>query len=231
MELAQDYLAAGLMDRAERLLQELTASAAQHTTATERLVHLYEVQGDWANALRAFADLPAELRAARGAQAVHHLCELAELALVQGDRTRVESLLLQAARHEPGSARLGFLRARLAEIEGDAARAIDLYVEAAARKPDLLLEVTTRLRALPAAQAATALERLRASVARGGELSPRQIELCLDGRASRVADQLGAYECTACGLQSAQWYWRCPGCREWSSLFLTSLRPQRRARI
>jgi lipopolysaccharide biosynthesis regulator YciM len=231
MELAQDYLAAGLMDRAERLLQELVASPAQRETATERLVHLYEAQRDWANALRAFNELPAELRTARGSQAAHHLCELAELALLQGDFARVDSLLLQAARHDPASARVGFLRARLAEIGGYSEQAADLYIEAAVRAPDLLLEVTTRLRALPAEHAGAALERLRAAVAGGGEYSPRQIELCIDGGATRAADQLGPYECTACGLHSAQWYWRCPGCRDWNALLLTTLGPRRQARI
>src|ERR1700733_12621269 len=83
--LALDYLSAGLMDRAERLLEELAASREYRNAALDHLLRNYEQQGDWANALKIFHDLPPALQLERRTVAAHYLCELAEHALLQGD--------------------------------------------------------------------------------------------------------------------------------------------------
>lgn len=223
MELAQDYLAAGLMDRAERLLSELATTPSQQAAATLKLMQLYETEGDWAEALRAFEDLPASLRDARASQAAHYLCELAEQALAQGDAARAETLLQQASRHDAACARTAFLRARAAERRADHAAAVDFYVAAVAQAPDLLIEVSQRIRAWPAANATVALGDMRRALQAGGKLTDRQLELCLGVETTRADDALGAYTCTECGMPSARWFWRCPGCRSWSSLALAAL--------
>src|SRR6476660_7755610 len=82
--LALDYLSAGLMDRAERLLEELAASREYRNAALDHLLRIYEQQGDWANALKIFHDLSPALQLERRTVAAHSLCELAEPALLQG---------------------------------------------------------------------------------------------------------------------------------------------------
>jgi lipopolysaccharide assembly protein B len=230
MELALDYLAAGLMDRAERLLTELAASPSQHAAATLKLMQLYETEGDWAEALRAYDELPTDLRRARIAQAAQYLCELAEHALVQGDVTRVETLLQQALRHDPRCARAAFLRARVAEHAGAHEAAVRHYVDAVNGAPDLLVEVARRLQDWPAGAAAPALQQLRGALVAGGELSTRQLDLCLGEQPTRAADATGAYSCNDCGMPSARWFWRCPGCRNWNTLALAALGAQRAQR-
>lgn len=227
MELAQDYLAAGLMDRAERLLVELAASPSQHAAATLKLMQLYETEGDWAEALRAYDELPADLRRARATQAAQYLCELAELALVQGDVARVDTLLQQARRHDAQCARAAFLRARVAELEADHESAVRHYVDAVSSAPDLLMEVSRRLHAWPAAAAMPALAALRSALEAGGGLSARQLDLCLGSQGARAEDATGAYTCGDCGMPSGRWFWRCPGCRGWSTLALAALGAQR----
>src|SRR6202161_1462011 len=98
--LALDYLSAGLMDRAERLLEELAASREYRKTALDHLVRIYESQGDWANALKVFHELPPAVQLERRRVAAHYLCELAEHALVQGDGERARTLLRQARTHD-----------------------------------------------------------------------------------------------------------------------------------
>ncbi len=56
--LALDYQSAGLMDRAERVLEELAASREYRHAALDHLVSIYEAQGDWAKALKVFHELP-----------------------------------------------------------------------------------------------------------------------------------------------------------------------------
>src|SRR5215470_5650191 len=97
--LAQDYLSAGLMDRAERLLEELAASREYRKVALDHLVRIYESQGDWANALKVFHELPQAAQLERRRVAAHYLCEIAEQALVQGDTERARTLLRQALTH------------------------------------------------------------------------------------------------------------------------------------
>ncbi|TLZ03943.1 MAG: tetratricopeptide repeat protein [Gammaproteobacteria bacterium] len=99
--LALDYQSAGLMDRAERVFEELAASREYRHAALDQLVAIYETQGDWAKALKVFHELPPAVQAERGRVAAHYLCELAEHALVQGDSERARTLLRQARTHQP----------------------------------------------------------------------------------------------------------------------------------
>ena len=48
LELSRDYISAGLLDRAERLLLDLVAEAGHHRRVARRhLLEIYEAQRDW----------------------------------------------------------------------------------------------------------------------------------------------------------------------------------------
>jgi lipopolysaccharide assembly protein B len=223
-ELALDFLAAGLMDRAERLLTELAAVAEYRELATERLMQLYAAQSDWANALRMFHELAPAARQERRALAVHFLCELAELALVQADHERVRTLLREASRQDDRSGRVPWIAARLADARGDSAAALEAYVDAVKRAPNLLLEVVPRVRALTGSAAEGGVMVLRRALEANSTLTSRQIDLAFTATGERELDARGRYNCEGCGLQSAQWYWCCPSCREWDRMSLGLVR-------
>src|SRR5579863_6612514 len=138
--LALDYLSAGLMDRAERLLEELSASREYRNAALDHLLRIYEQQGDWANALKIFHDLTPALQVERRTVAAHYLCELAEHALLQGDTERARTLLRQARTHDPDLPRAQILTARMTELGGDSAQSLALYLTALEAFPGLALE-------------------------------------------------------------------------------------------
>jgi lipopolysaccharide biosynthesis regulator YciM len=174
--LALDYQSAGLMDRAERVLEELAASREYRHAALDHLVGIYEAQGDWAKALKVFHELPAAVQQERGRVAAHYLCELAELALVQGDGERVGMLLRQARTHQPALPRADILTARLAEKAGDPAGALVQYLHALETSPGLALEI------IPAALAIARLTRspdmlteLGRRLRQSGRVTPRQL--------------------------------------------------------
>ncbi len=146
--LALDYLSAGLMDRAERLLEELSASREYRKAALDHLVRIYESQGDWANALKVFHALPQATQIERRRVAAHYLCELAEQALVQGDVERARTLLRQARTHQADLPRADVLTARIMELAGDSAASLGLYFKALEESPELALEVIPRVLAL-----------------------------------------------------------------------------------
>jgi lipopolysaccharide assembly protein B len=143
--LALDYLSAGLMDRAERLLEELAASREYREAALDHLVRIYESQCDWANALKVFHELPLAIQQERRRVAAHYLCELAEHALLQGDTERARTLLRQARTHDAELPRAEILTARITELANDAGGALSLYLKALETSPGLALEIIPRI--------------------------------------------------------------------------------------
>jgi lipopolysaccharide assembly protein B len=172
--LALDYLSAGLMDRAERLLEELSASREYRRAALDHLVRIYEAQGDWANALKVFHALPQAVQIERCRVAAHYLCELAEQALVQGDAERARTLLRQARTHQADLPRADVLTARITELAGDPAGSLTLYLKALEQSPELALEIIPRVLGLWG-NARGAVEEIAARLRRNGTISSRQL--------------------------------------------------------
>lgn len=173
--LALDYLSAGLMDRAEQLLEELSASGEYRAQALDHLVRIYEAQGDWANALKIFHELPASVQLERRRVAAHYLCELAERALGQGDTEGACTLIQHARAHDPQLPRADILTARLTELAGDTSGAVTLYLKALEAAPGLALEVIPRLLAISRAGGTDLLGELTGRLKQTGGLSTRQL--------------------------------------------------------
>lgn len=174
--LALDYQSAGLMDRAERVLEELAASREYRNIALDQLVGIYETQGDWAKALKVFHELPAAVQAERGRIAAHYLCELAEHALVQGDAERARTLVRQARNHHPDLPRADILTARLAESAGDSPGALLMYLKVLEVSPGLALEIIPAVLVIARRTgSATAINELGERLRHGGRVTPRQV--------------------------------------------------------
>ena len=176
LALALDFLSAGLMDRAERLLEELAASREHRPDALEHLLRIYEQQGDWAKALKVFHDLPPELKKERRSVAAHYLCELTEHAILEGDMERARALLKQARSHDPTLPRAEILAARVLEAEGEPRAAFEGYSCALEAEPGLALEIIPRLIALGRLLGQDGvLEHLSARLRSKGRLTSRQL--------------------------------------------------------
>jgi len=175
-ELALDYQSAGLMDRAERVLEELAASGEYRRVALDHLVGIYEAQGDWAKALKIFHELPQNVQLERSQVAAHYLCELAEQALLQGEGERAGTLLRQARTHQPQLPRADILAARIADAGGDASGALVLYLHALEMSPGLALEVIPSILSVAQRAGSTdTLNELGRRLRGSGRVSPRQL--------------------------------------------------------
>ena len=75
--LAEDYLGAGLFDRAEQLFAELDDSPTLAEAALEKLVYIYEREREWQKAIDAQRKLEM-LSGAKSNQVAHYYCELAD---------------------------------------------------------------------------------------------------------------------------------------------------------
>jgi len=203
--LALDYLSAGLMDRAEQVLEELSASREYRHAALDHLVRIYESQGDWAKALKIFHALPAAVQAERRRVAAHYLCELAEHALLQGDAERARTLLRQARTHQAELPRADILTARLAVGAGDNAGALLLYLQALEMAPGLALEIIPPVLAIAGASGGTdVLQELGKRLKSSGRVTPRQLAwlLATAAPASDVARLPGIAAELGPGIQS-----------------------------
>lgn len=114
LELANDFIKAGLLDRAEELLLDVAQQPNQQKAkATELLVDVYQREQDWLRALKVGeqANVRASIDLAK--RLSHFCCELAEEALETDDEEACLSYLRRAKRHNADNARVSFLRATL----------------------------------------------------------------------------------------------------------------------
>jgi lipopolysaccharide biosynthesis regulator YciM len=138
--LAEDYLGAGLFDRAENLYGELTDSDTVAKSALERLVYIYEREREWAKAIDSFRRLEA-LSGEKSGKAAHYYCELSEQARRDGDLKTAREHLKHIARSASGALRGLLIKARIAMEEQDYSEALSAYEKLIAQNRDFISEV------------------------------------------------------------------------------------------
>jgi lipopolysaccharide biosynthesis regulator YciM len=140
LALAQDYLRAGVLDRAEGLFQQVSEVPRLRVSALDALRGVYERQHDWSQALGAYRQLALIKAAPARTVAAHYLCELATVAIERGDIVVARSLLNQARDEALPFPRAALLGAQIAEREAQHELAVKLLRQALAESPTLLQE-------------------------------------------------------------------------------------------
>ncbi len=142
--LGEDYLGAGLFDRAETLFTDLTDSDTVATSALERLVYIYEREQEWEQAIDAQRRLEARSGEKSG-HIAHYYCELAEMARRDGDLRQARDYLRKTVRSEAGALRGALIRAAIAKEEGDHEQALGLYEQVLDKDSRFMPEVLPEL--------------------------------------------------------------------------------------
>ncbi|MDH5857892.1 lipopolysaccharide assembly protein LapB [Lampropedia aestuarii] len=123
-ELAQDFMKAGLLDRAEASLQQLEGTSLESQAQTA-LLYIYERTHDWPQALALTSRMTGEAAQAHGAgKQMHYLCEQANDAMRQQDFERATSLLDQARACDSSGVRPGIEQVRLLLAQGQYRQAV-----------------------------------------------------------------------------------------------------------
>lgn len=138
LELARDYLVAGLLGRAENLLKELAGrSGSEQQLAQELLLEIYQREKEWESAVAIGRELARQDRRFHG-QLAHFQCELAGKALAAGDLRGARAAVGKAIRFDAGCARawlvgaeVAFAEKRYREVQRQLTRARDLDPELA----------------------------------------------------------------------------------------------------
>src|SRR4051812_11507859 len=132
--LAQDFVKAGLFDRAEAAYKVLEGTA-YHTEARLALLNLYERSRDW----RAAVDIAQQLESAGtgsfARRISHYWCELALAAEEQGHADEAERALQHALKADLSSARPWVMQGQRLWRAGKAAEAFDAWNELRMRDP------------------------------------------------------------------------------------------------
>jgi lipopolysaccharide assembly protein B len=140
LALAQDYLRAGVLDRAEGLFQQVSEVPRLRASALDALRGVYERQHDWQQALGTYRQLARIKAAPAPSVAAHYLCELASVSIERGDFENARHWLRDAQSEAAPFPRAVLLRAQIAEQEQQPDLAVQLTRQALADSPTLLQE-------------------------------------------------------------------------------------------
>ena len=139
--IGQDYLRAGLLDRAEEAFQKLLGSPLE-ADAKRRLLEIYQLEKEWQKAIDIARELPDY---ATQKEISHFWCELATVALNQSRpadaRGMLESALLTHRQSVRASLLLGDMHVQLEEP----ARAIESWQRIEQQNPAYLAIISQRL--------------------------------------------------------------------------------------
>lgn len=136
-ELAQDFLRAGLLDRAEGLFTSLAGTPFEHASLGH-LISIYEQEKDWQRAIAATRRMEVLAKTPYFREIAEYHCELAQTALVRGDATVVREQIGEALAAHRGCVRATLISGDLALAQGDAAEAIAQWQRIETQSPAFL---------------------------------------------------------------------------------------------
>lgn len=162
LELARDYISAGLFDRAERLLKDLVSHSPEQRRASLRyLLEIFQSQREWQQAIDTARALMPRRGLLGGAGAGvplganrqpvnvalgHYHCELAEVLTQSGKRGEARAQLQEALNRDRHCVRASLMLAQLDMDESEYRRAISWLRRVEQQDPDLVAEAVPQLR-------------------------------------------------------------------------------------
>lgn len=202
LDLAQDYMCAGVYDRAESLLLEIKEGYSyQRETTLSYLIDIYEREKDWEKAIEMALLLQEISRESKKAEIAHYYCELSELAWERGKVKLAFKYLDQGLKYslEP---RIHFLRGSFNLKLGKNKQALESLC--------LLAEDLFYFSLVyPLIQACfSQLEKEN-----DYDHLPKKERL-----AELNLQRKPANLCKQCGFNSRRIHWQCPSCRQWATL-------------
>lgn len=140
-ELGQDYLKAGLLDRAEETFERLRGTALDEE-AKRHLLEIYQLEKDWERAIAIARELP---DVASRKEVAEYFCELAAAEIIRSRRDDARKYLRTALETNRLCVRASMLEGDLFAQEGDLRSAIECWQRIEAQNPAYLALVAQRL--------------------------------------------------------------------------------------
>ncbi|ROO28300.1 hypothetical protein SAOR_06205 [Salinisphaera orenii MK-B5] len=150
-ELAQDYLRAGVLDRAENLFRELADQNLFLDRSLTGLIAIYEQERDWSQAIETTRRLETVRGTSLRPVIAQYFCELAEQARSEGAHEALQRHL-KAARHSfRDCARASLIAGAVAEQGGEHRAAIRAYRQILRQDAAFISEIVEPMRRCHAA--------------------------------------------------------------------------------
>lgn len=277
LELAKDFIAAGLLDRAEQLLKDLIELSEEHEAdAKILLLEVFEASRDWQQArvlaesqlkqvLATTVTPSAKAKADKiKARLCNYCCEAAEDQEAKKAWAIARSEAAEGLRWDDTSIWPHLIMARIDVEEGATQQAFDRLMSAAKVAPTRLPEFIDPLRAVcdvlacrdrlaslisdlldvlddPQLRALLAEEHLFNGdeataleiIVKGLDQKPtsallqKALELMSERvscpevveAARKLSVKQSTYLCGVCGFHGPSFYWQCPGCKNWDTLY------------
>jgi lipopolysaccharide biosynthesis regulator YciM len=145
LELGEDYMRAGLLDRAETLFNDLVQMGVHAPKALQQLISIYQSERDWQQAITYALKYEQITGEVMGESIAHYYCELAEKHVHDGNLTAARDRIAAAYSSDSQCVRAGMIEGRLDLLENNDAAAIRAFERVARHDVDYLPEVLPQL--------------------------------------------------------------------------------------
>ena len=140
LELGEDYMKSGLLDRAETVFTDLARIDERAPQALKHLLGIYQAERDWERAIDNATRYEEVTGEPMGKLVAQFECELAERHRANGELDAARAAIARAYQADAGSVRAGILEGRIEAGAGNPDAAIRAYERAARHDPDYLPE-------------------------------------------------------------------------------------------
>jgi lipopolysaccharide biosynthesis regulator YciM len=140
LELGQDYLSAGVLDRAERIFLELVNTKVHAVPALRALIDIYQQEKEWEKAIHTTIKLENITKQNLQTNVAHYYCELAEMARGKGQQEFVNDYLTKALYANQRCVRTSLLQADVSLARGEYKNALHHLKQIKEQNPDYLSE-------------------------------------------------------------------------------------------
>lgn len=145
LELGQDYLKAGLFDRAENLFLELAEIRVHSEQALRLLLRIYQQEKEWDKAIASARKLARIAGKNMDPIIAHYYCELAEVALARNDRSAARAYAKDALGTDRGCVRANMVLGDIELAGGRYREAIKAWKQIEHQDDHFLGEVAERI--------------------------------------------------------------------------------------
>ena len=215
-ELGQDYLKAGLLDRAEETFTVLL-SGPYEAQARRALLEIYQREKEWARAIDAAHALQEAGAGGRQKEIAQFYCEIAQDELVHTNAEAALAMLDKALATDRHNVRATILSGDVHQANGDTEKAVLTWRRVEQQSVPHVALVAQRL--MDGYRTPTLLGLDKLLDARMIDAPPEvRPELAIvKNLVHGYAQKLARYQCSHCGFKARQFYWHCPGCSRWET--------------
>ena len=149
LELGYDYMAAGLLDRAENIFKELMLDQTHKQASLKQLLLIYQQTKDWQNAIKVSEKLQLDVASASTlkTEIAHFYCELAEAKLFVKSHKEAIGFVKKALSVDPDCARATLVLGAIEFSTGRYKQALKAYRELLRQDVELLPEAIENITA------------------------------------------------------------------------------------